>query len=160
MNADLVILLISLGISFVLLVLGWIVGRAREQAHMRDLDAREAAAREVLLTGLRSFPLGADPRHGAVLVSGECVIATDYFKTFAASLKKIFGGELTSFETLMDRARREATMRMVEQARQMGYDAVCNVRLEGVDISGTGTNPQAQAMAAATVFGTAYKRAV
>ena len=46
------------------------------------------------------------------LVTGEVVISGDYFKNFVANLKSIFGGRLTTFESVLDRGRREAILRM------------------------------------------------
>ena len=52
-------------------------------------------------------PVGFDAVGGGTLVFGQTVVATDYLKTFVASIENLFGGELKSFATLMDRARRE-----------------------------------------------------
>ena len=46
------------------------------------------------------------------LVQGSAVISIDYFKRMLAALRNIVGGEVKSYETLVDRARREATLRM------------------------------------------------
>ncbi len=62
---------------------------------------------------------------------GSVVIATDYFKVFAAGLRNLFGGEMKTYRTLMGRARREAIVRMLEQAQELGGDAggtFCGVR--------------------------------
>ncbi|MCK7469773.1 MAG: YbjQ family protein [Desulfomicrobium escambiense] len=68
----------------------------------------------------------------ADLVLGSTVISVDYFKQFVAMLRKIFGGTVRSYETLLDRARREAVLRMKEVAG----DAVVivNVRIEAAPI--------------------------
>jgi hypothetical protein len=42
------------------------------------------------------------------LVYGNVVVSIDYFKRFLAGLRNIFGGEVSSYETILDRARREA----------------------------------------------------
>ena len=63
------------------------------------------------------------------------VIASDYFKTFTAGLINIFGGRVTPFESLVDRARREALLRMKEQASQTGASIVFNVKLETTRIA-------------------------
>ena len=43
-----------------------------------------------------------------VLVAGSVVISEDYFKRIVSSLQSLFGGRLRSYESLVDRARREA----------------------------------------------------
>lgn len=121
----------------VLLVLGYTVGSYRERRHLKNLAQREAEiAQQVVCTNLRRVP---DPQQvtSATLVMGEAVIASDYFKTFAAQLRNIVGGEVRAFETLMERARREAVLRMLEEARALGACEVWNMRLGTSSISGT-----------------------
>src|SRR5690606_29998946 len=67
---------------------------------------------------------------GSGLVAGSVVVSLDYFKRFAAALRIILGGRIKSFEPLMERGRREAILRMKEDAQTAGYDAIINVRLE------------------------------
>ena len=52
-----------------------------------------------------------------------------------ARLRMLAGGSLTSYESLVDRARREAVLRMKDQARRAGADSVFDVRLETASIS-------------------------
>jgi uncharacterized protein YbjQ (UPF0145 family) len=61
------------------------------------------------------------------------VISVDYFKRFLASLRNIFGGRISSYETLVDRARREAILRM--KASCPGATQIINVRLETSSLS-------------------------
>jgi uncharacterized protein YbjQ (UPF0145 family) len=153
----LITILIYAGPPLFLLLVGICFGRLAEAGHFRRLARREAATAEMLVTDIKTFPNGFDPSHQGVLVSGQAVIATDYFKSFVAGIRKIFGGELRAYQTLMTRARREALLRMIEQAKAKGYDSVCNVRLETADIGGTMTNNPA-VMVECFAYGTAYKR--
>ena len=142
------------------LLLWWALGRSQERRHLRDLAAREAALRDVLVTDLRGFP-GADPAcPPPELVCGEAAIASDGFKSWVFGLRNLFGGESKSFTALFERARREAVARMAEAARARGFDAVCNVRFSTVDIGGnaSGAGKKAMPMAVCTVSGTAYRR--
>ena len=63
-------------------------------------------------------------------------MAADYFKSFASSLKTLIGGRMKSLERMQERARREAVLRMTEQARALGAKAVTNVRIDTSTISG------------------------
>ena len=128
-------LLIPLVITIALLAMGLLVGRNREARHLRALAEVEEQHRDVLLTDLRTVPDGIDVA-AAELVVGEVVIATDYWKTFSANIRKLFGGEVRSLGTLMGRARREAQARMIRQARQRGAELVINVRIETSEIGG------------------------
>lgn len=121
--------LIGLAITLGLITLGYFVGRILENRHLAELDQREAATASVVVVDVKTLPAGLEAAGGS-LVMGEVVIASDYFKTFAASLRNIVGGEVKSYQTMLSRARREARLRMVEQARALGSELVVNVRLE------------------------------
>ena len=154
---DLVAVLIYLGPPALFILLGLVVGTASERRHFRSLEQREAGFSEMLVTDLRSYAPDHDPATQPSLVTGEAVIATDYLKTFLAGLRNLLGGEVRSYLTLVNRARREAMMRMLESARGLGYDAVCNVRLEPADIGGSSSR-KGVPMAAMVASGTAYGR--
>jgi uncharacterized protein YbjQ (UPF0145 family) len=47
----------------------------------------------------------------------------------------MIGGRLTSYESLLDRARREAILRMKESAILSGGKIIVNVRIETTSIS-------------------------
>ena len=81
------------------------------------------------------------------------MVASDYFKTFAAGLRKIVGGELRTFDSLMVRARREACVRMLESARNLGATGVINVRFSTSNIGSMGRRPAA--MVEMFAYGTA-----
>jgi uncharacterized protein YbjQ (UPF0145 family) len=51
----------------------------------------------------------------------------------------LFGGRVTSFESLLDRARREALLRMKSQAQTMDARYVFNVKYETATIGGSRT---------------------
>jgi uncharacterized protein YbjQ (UPF0145 family) len=69
------------------------------------------------------------------LVAGSVVISVDYFKRFLAGLRNIFGGRVRSYESLLDRARREAILRMKAEAKALGADMVFNIKMETASIS-------------------------
>jgi uncharacterized protein YbjQ (UPF0145 family) len=76
----------------------------------------------------------------------------------------LFGGEVRTFHGLLTRARQEAVLRVMEQAAERGFDAVCNLRLEAVDISGQSMRSQNQRggpgiYLGLIAYGMAYKRA-
>ena len=64
----------------------------------------------------------------AELVTGSVVISVDYFKRFVSFLRDIFGGRVGAYESLIDRARREAILRMKENAK--GADIILNLKLK------------------------------
>lgn len=112
----------------VLLIIGLVFGRINESNHFKRLARQEADLSDILTVNLKTLPEGLS-RDG-VLVTGNVVIAVDYFKKIVAGLKQIVGGRLRTYESLVERARREAIIRMKQQARDMGATAIYNVRLE------------------------------
>lgn len=145
-------LVVGVGIPAGLFLMGLVVGTAVERAHLRRLDDREHALAALPVTDLRTPPAGYDGR-GGMLVSGSAVIGSDYFKTLVASLRKIIGGEVRSFERMMQRARREATCRLLERSRDLGAVAVINVRYETSNIGRMTKKPMP--MVEVVAYGTA-----
>ncbi len=139
-------------IPLVLVVLGLVTGKFIELRHLRKLAVREAALAGVRTCNLRSVP--SELKVGeSFLVTGSAVIATDYFKVFAAGLRGLFGGEMKTYRTLMSRARREAVVRMLEQAQGRGADSIWNIRLETSTIQGKRSPGGVEVLA----YGTAVK---
>ncbi|MEX0611716.1 MAG: heavy metal-binding domain-containing protein [Pirellulales bacterium] len=149
--------IVDFGILVVLLALGLLAGGYAERKHLRSLARREAANGDFFISQLKSFPGAVPGMTAPSIIVGEVVIASDYLKTFLSGLRKIFGGELRSYNSLLGRARREALQRLVERARAEGYNALCNVRLESVDIAGN-TKARRMPMAAIVASATAYHR--
>jgi len=135
MDEEIINLLLVVGIPLGLLAMALLIGGAVERAHLRRLDRREQGLSGILISDQRWLPAGWRVSDGRVVV-GECVIATDYFKVFVAGLRNLFGGRVRSYETLVGRARREALVRMLEQAAAAGCNVVWSVRIETSTIQG------------------------
>jgi len=78
-------------------------------------------------------PLHEEDVKETKLVGGSVVISIDYFKKIVASLANLFGGNIATYETLVDRARREAILRMKEDAKDASE--IINIRIETSSIS-------------------------
>jgi uncharacterized protein YbjQ (UPF0145 family) len=146
----------SLITFLVLMALGLFVGGYIERRHFRLLDAREAEHDSILITQLKSYPFAVAGPSAPSIFFGEAVISSDYLKSFLGSLRKIFGGEMRSYQSLLVRARREALLRLVEDARSQGYNAVCNVRYESTDIAGSAKSRKKAVMVTILASATAY----
>lgn len=90
------------------------------------------------------------------MVSGSVVISLDHFKRFLAGLRNVIGGRVASYESLLDRGRREAILRMKDEARVMGADIIINTRLVTSGI-GLVTSKQSVGCFEVLAFGTAVK---
>lgn len=83
------------------------------------------------------------------LVQGSTVQSVNFLFDLTQALKTIFGGELRKYNDMMQDARNIATKRMEEEAKQMGADAIVNVRFM--------TSSIMQSSAEIIVYGTAVK---
>ena len=62
------------------------------------------------------------------IVKGSTIRAKHVGNDIMNSLKTLVGGELDSYTEMMNEARAIATKRMVEEAYNLGADAVVNIR--------------------------------
>ncbi len=83
------------------------------------------------------------------LVKGSTIQSKHVGKDIAQSFKTLVGGELKSYNEMMNEARAIATKRMVEEAENLKADAVVNVRYASSTIM--------QGAAEVIVYGTAVK---
>jgi uncharacterized protein YbjQ (UPF0145 family) len=83
------------------------------------------------------------------LVQGHTVYAIWLGKDLSAIVRLILGGELTEYTEMMGRARAMATSRMAAAAKEMGADAIINVRYMTTSVVGSA--------AELLVYGTAVK---
>lgn len=120
--------MIELGIFFSLLVMGYFCGSYLERSHYRSIHKRERALINMVTTSSKR-PVGeVGVVKRAHLVKGSAVISVDYFKRILAGLRAIFGGNVSVYETLLDRSRREAILRMKESCP--AATQVINLRVE------------------------------
>ena len=139
-----------------LLVVAFVVGSQREQNHFRKLKEREYKTRTFPTLTFRQAP-PSWTIESSDLVMGSVVISLDYFKRFLAGLRSLVGGRVGSYESLLDRARRESLLRMKEVAIKGGYDAVINVRFETSRLASSGQNGSGTAGVELMAYGTAIK---
>ncbi|MBL4622269.1 MAG: heavy metal-binding domain-containing protein [Immundisolibacteraceae bacterium] len=127
--------MVELLIFLVLISVGYFFGQRSEAKHFRSIRARELELMG-LITHNGKHPLGVD-QLGTVtesrLVYGSVVISVDYFKGVVAGLRMLVGGNLGTYETLVDRARREAVLRLKESCTDAAQ--IINLRIETSAIS-------------------------
>lgn len=125
--------MIDLIIFLSLLALGYGFGRYAELEHYKSIIRREKQL-SVLPAVAAKTPATLSKPCDSHLVTGSVVISIDYFKRFISVLRNLVGGRVTSYESLIDRARREAVLRMKEQARDMGANLILNAKFETASI--------------------------
>lgn len=139
-------------IFLILMSIGYFSGRMLESKHYKSIEAREEEFLSLPAVTLKT-PDNTRAVTSARLVTGSVVISIDYFKRFLAGLRNVFGGRVTSYESLIDRARREAILRMKEECQDA--DIILNMRIATSSISkgAKGAISSVEAMA----YGTAVK---
>lgn len=147
-------LVFQFGFFLALLGVGLFFGSRNEKAHYRRIEAAEASLRDILVFNERHLPAGREYVHGSLVV-GSVVVGEDYFKRIAAGLKGIFGGRLTVYESLMDRGRRDAVVRMKQDAQRRGATMIFNVRFETSSLSEDSSRRRASFSAEFVAYGTA-----
>lgn len=103
---------------------------------------------KMILTTIETIPGQKIVEHFG-LVSGSTIRAKHIGRDFMASLKNIVGGELKGYTELLNESRRQSVERMKEQARQLGGNAIVNVRFS--------TSSVAQGAAELYAYGTAVR---
>jgi uncharacterized protein YbjQ (UPF0145 family) len=146
---------IRLGFPLALLVLAYFTGTTLERRHYASIRERELRWRNLPAITFRSIPPGWTVTE-CTLLTGSVVISVDYFKRFLSGLRMIFGGRIKAYETLLDRARREALMRLKQKAVERGYHAIINVRLETCRMANA-RNAESIAGLEVLAFGTGVK---
>lgn len=147
-----------IGLPLLLLVGTYGIGSAVERSHYRSLRRRETRSSRFPTVNFRRPPKSWRIE-SSELVAGNVVISIDYFKRFLAGLRMLVGGRVTSYESLLDRARREAILRMKEEAFERGYNAVINVRIETSRLANATRQGEGTAGVEVLAFGTALKLA-
>ncbi|MFZ5573085.1 MAG: YbjQ family protein [Thermodesulfobacteriota bacterium] len=102
----------------------------------------------MILTNVETIPGATIVEHFG-LVSGSTIRAKHVGRDIMASLKNLIGGELKGYTELLKESREQAVERMVSQARQLGANAVVNVRFS--------TSSVAQGAAELYAYGTAVR---
>lgn len=114
-------------IFITLLICGLVFGKISESNHYKSIQKREQLLINLPTTTSKK-PTKKSEILKSELVSGSVVVSIDYFKNISAGLRNFFGGQVKSYETLVDRARREATLRLKESCKDA--DEIINLRLE------------------------------
>ena len=83
------------------------------------------------------------------LAKGSTIQSVNVGRDITQSLKTLVGGELKTYNEMMNNARAIATKRMVEDAESLGADAVVNVRYASSAVM--------QSAAEVIAYGTAVK---
>ena len=85
------------------------------------------------------------------LVQGHTIRAKHLGRDIGAGLKNLVGGELRGYTELLTESRREALERMLQQANELGANAVVNVRFTTSSVAAGAAELYAYGTAVVTV---------
>ena len=139
----------------ILLSIGYVVGNSLEKKHFKEIKKRERQTIHIPAVTFGAKQKLPDANEAALFL-GSVVVSADYFKMFASSLRNLVGGRVVVYESVLDRGRREAILRMKEQAIAWGATQVLNVRLETSTI-GNKANGKGLVAIEITAYGTAIR---
>ncbi len=140
-GGEMIGLIIYIGFPLFLLLGTWLVHWLGSRSRNRYLDEQEEYYRNrIRLTNLRRFPPGVC--RNPLLVTGSAAIANNYFVSFLAGFRHIFGGEMKGYTQMCVEARRLALVRLLQEAEQAGANAVYNVRFETASVVSAQNNKQ------------------
>jgi len=131
--------MIDIIVLVVLLTIGYFFGQYFEKNHYKSIIQREDKYKDIIVVASKIPPVMTKP-DASIMVMGSVVISVDFFKRFLASLRTLVGGRVVSYESLIDRARREAILRMKLQARGLGSNKIFNIKYETSSISKNARN--------------------
>lgn len=123
-------LIIQIVIFAILFSVGFGFGRFNERKHLQYLDEQEQRLAYILVNNSR-FIESTLPGH---MISSNVVISHDYFKYAIANVQNMLGGRLTSYESVVERARREAIVRLKLEAEKIGADQIMGIRLSTTEL--------------------------
>ena len=135
----------------VLLFIAYLTGTYTEKKHLTSIRQREQTAPKIPVLNTETGIPVKDVTETR-LVSGSTVVGVDYFRHMLGGLINLFGGRISVFESALDRARREALLRMRQEAN--GADFIGCVRYETCILSENQHN--ALPRVAVLVYGTAF----
>lgn len=143
-------------IVITLLFICYFTGKVVEKNHYKSIKQREIMLIKKPYLSFQKKLLDNKKIQNIELVSSSVVIGCDYFRAFLASLRNIFGGRVSTFESLMDRGRREALLRVREKAYNLGANIVVNIKIDSVILDSL-QSKNAAPKVCVTAYGTAVK---
>ena len=102
-----------------------------------------------MITTTTDFIPGKEITEILGVARGSTVRARNFGSDFMASLKNLVGGEVSEYTKLQAHSREQALKRMLDDAQQLGADAIINIRFT--------TSMIMQGMSEILAYGTAVK---
>jgi len=119
-------------IFLILLFSGLIIGSILEKKHFKSLQKREKKLLKLPCISIKK-PVYEETIVQSEFISSSVVISIDYFKKFIAKVVNFFGGNIIVYDSLLNRAKREAILKLKENAKNASE--IINLKIETVAIN-------------------------
>lgn len=117
--------MIEVLVPLVVFILIAVEARNREKQHYQDIRQREVLTMDLPVFS-EKLSLQSQYIKGTKFVMSSITMSDDLFKYIWASMKTTFGGRIEPYELIVDRARREAILRLKESC--IDADAIVNIQ--------------------------------
>ncbi|MGL1892889.1 MAG: YbjQ family protein [Spirochaetaceae bacterium] len=121
------------GLFLVLITVAAEQGGKKSEAEVLTFDETE---RKVSIQNSSEIP-GKEIEKNLGLVKGHTIYAIWIGKDLSSMIRLILGGELLEYTDMMGKARKLATKRMIDEAEELGADAIINVRFMTTSVIGS-----------------------
>ena len=123
-------LIFQISIFLILFLIGFGFGRYNEKKHLAELEINEARLAHITTNSQRMI----QSEFSGHMISSNVVISHDYFKYVIAQVQNLLGGRLKSYESIVERARREAVVRLKLEAEKIGATEIFGLRLSTTEL--------------------------
>lgn len=121
---------------FIIITACWLFfGKYIEKKHYASIIEREEKYKWVVVLSDKDLRGIKNVQGEWILLNEGTVVSIDAFKKLMAGFVNLFGGRMKSYESLVDRARRESVLKLKEKAVNAGYNCIANLRIETSSIT-------------------------
>jgi len=117
-------------IFIIIIFCGLFFGKCIEKKHYTSILEREEKYKKMVVLSDKDLKRAKNSMSEWELLVEGTVVSIDSFKKLMASFVNFFWGRMKSYESLVDRARREAILKVKKRASDLGYNIIANLRIE------------------------------
>lgn len=120
-------------VLLILIILWFFIWSYIEKKHFKSIQLRENELNSIYVLSKRDLKKFSS--EWSELFVWSVVVSTDFFKKFVAWIIWFFWWNLFVYESLLDRARREAILRLKQNIKDNWFNSIVNLRIETSSIS-------------------------
>ncbi len=133
-----VIIVLSFALPLLLPFLSWAAGRWYQNRLMAALMLDEANQGKMLQSGQHlstQSPMTTMAAQSSTLLHVSICVGPSMGQIFFMWFKSLFGGQLRSYDVVLDYGRREVLLRLNQQAKALQCSSMVNIRIETSTVS-------------------------